>query len=220
MPDKRAQIADALASMGYSRKGADAAAEKLDDLSRPLSDLLRDGLAYARGESPKTDTKIATKDRGSKDKVKDKDGKRDGWRRRVADLRAFVADHKVGSALAGGVLAGGLLAVLAGRVGRAANPTAAGADPKAIPPPPPPGSATAHAGATLTVRTPKGKAQPGVLRKAAGLSSPMLATVADGTAVTVVESATADRPPKRWYRVQTPQGLGWMHGDILKGEGA
>lgn len=123
----------------------------------------------------------------------------------------FVGNHPI-PAVAGAVVVGGTLwAGLSRLFGKSAA-----ADPKPAPAPPSPGSATAHAGAVLVVRTGKDPKVPGVLRAAAGKGAAQLALVPNGTAVTVVDSAVAGTPGKRWYQVEVPgKGQGWMHGDIL-----
>jgi hypothetical protein len=84
----------------------------------------------------------------------------------------------------------------------------------AAPPPPPPSKATAHAGASLAVRTPQKTGA--VFRSAAGKASPKATPplLAEGAVVTVLDSATANSA--RWYKVRTGGGVeGWVHGDLL-----
>ncbi len=123
--------------------------------------------------------------------------------------------------LTAGAVGGGVLVILAGRIGRAVAGEPEGAAPKPAPPPPAPGGSTAHVGATLTVRTrrvwPPGskQAQPGQLRSAAGKAAPSLGLVPDGTVVSVTGEAVMVGK-ERWYPVDAGAlGKGFMHGDIL-----
>lgn len=126
---------------------------------------------------------------------------------------------KAGKVIAvAGTIAGGLGLVwlasklFGGSAEAAPSPTAS--NPAAAPPPPPPSKATAHAGASLAVRTPQKTGAN--LRTAAGVGSPKATPplLAESAVVTVLDSATADKA--RWYKVKTASGVeGWVHGDLL-----
>lgn len=74
-----------------------------------------------------------------------------------------------------------------------------------------PSSATAHPGARLVVKTPRG--QGGIARKSPGTGSAPIGTVNEGAVVTVEDAAMLGRT--RWYKVASTAGEGWMSSDIL-----
>jgi hypothetical protein len=214
--DNAQLVLGALVNLGYSRGEAKRAVEQLDDTERPLEPLLREALAYARGDEPKGGRAMAKGAKGDAEKTKRSAGNEARGGGFLARARDGVA--KLPPAVkwgAGGILAGGLLAVLAGRVGRAASGDAPAPNPEPKPAPPPaaPAKQTARSGATLTVTT-KGKL-PARLRASASPTAPVLGYVPAGSSATVEDSATGT-DGAIWYRVALKDGRsGWIHGDIL-----
>ncbi len=76
-------------------------------------------------------------------------------------------------------------------------------------------SSSAAIGSTLVIHTPKG--QPGRVRESASLRARIVAILPAGTRVEVLGESSPDG--ERWYNVRTSKGTGWIHSDILKGDG-
>jgi len=213
--DKEELVAGALVKLGYKPGEAKAAAGKVKGWTRPLDQLLRDALAYARGDAPKK-TKAETRPEERGELMRPAASASGTPRRWFPGLQKGW--HQLSPATrnglmwaAGGIVAGGTLAIVAGRAGRASS----SASPM---PAPGPSSAPASApDAVLVVTTPGGAAQPGVLREAAGPNARRIDLLPYGTRVRVLGSVLL-AGGARWYHVQPPppRPSGWMHTAILR----
>ena len=214
----------ALTNLGYSRGEAKRAVEQVDDTDRPIAAVVRDALAYARGDKPKKNGNGAKMDKTLKSSAGGALATvRKGSSKLAGSIRArwgrLSPETRNGLMwAAGGIVAGGTIAIIAGRVGHAEETRASSTSTPASSTPAP--MPVAPAGSTLVVVTPGG-AQPGVLRKAAGLSAPRVDLVPSGTSVRVLGSTTL-AGGARWYQVQPPEPhpAGWMHEKILRSAGA
>lgn len=220
--EKRSALISGLKNSGFKPGEATRAVDAIDDIEgRDIRDLMAEALQRAADPdtSPKQ-AKHAKKER-IRARADELNGGGKGGPAMMSKLgnwwsRTLTREQRnLGIVGAVGLVAGGTIAILAGRAGKSSSSSST-----ATPASPPlsPSQSTTPAGATLTVKTPKGKDGKDVaarLRAQAGTQALVLGYVPNGAQVRVL--ASADVSGKRWYQVQPPAPLpsGWIHGDLL-----